>query len=38
MSERESKRQLSGRVEIDDAYLGGERGKQGRGSPKKFRL
>ncbi|MDA3919725.1 MAG: IS1595 family transposase [Salinisphaera sp.] len=40
MAERESKRQLSGRVEIDDAYLGGERadepGKKGRGSPNKI--
>jgi len=39
MLERESRRQLSGRVEIDDAYLGGERtaepGKAGRGSPNK---
>jgi ribosomal protein L37AE/L43A len=33
----ESERQLSGRVEIDDAYLGGERsgGKAGRGSENK---
>lgn len=40
MAERESRRQLSGRVEIDDAYLGGERagepGKRGRGSPNKI--
>ncbi len=40
MAERESKRQLSGRVEIDDAYLGGERagepGQRGRGSPNKI--
>jgi len=40
MAERESHRQLSGRVEIDDAYLGGERpaepGKRGRGSPHKI--
>lgn len=36
MAERESRRQLSGRVEIDDAYLGGERpGTPGRGSPNK---
>ena len=36
MARRESRRQLSGRVEIDDAYLGGERpGKRGRGSPNK---
>ena len=33
MSEREASRQLDGRVEIDDAYLGGELpgGKTGRG-------
>ncbi len=40
MVERESRRQLSGRVEIDDAYLGGERaaepGHRGRGSPNKI--
>lgn len=40
MAQRESKRQLSGRVEIDDAYLGGERagkpGQCGRGSPNKI--
>jgi Zn ribbon nucleic-acid-binding protein len=37
MLERESLRQLSGRVEIDDAYLGGQRtgGKAGRGSENK---
>ncbi len=36
MAEREADRQLSGRVEIDDAYLGGERsGKRGRGSENK---
>ena len=37
MFEREDSRQLSGRVEIDDAYLGGEHhgGKPGRGSPNK---
>ncbi len=36
MEEREKKRELIGRVEIDDAYLGGERrGKRGRGSPNK---
>jgi ISXO2-like transposase domain/Transposase zinc-ribbon domain len=37
MAERESTRQLSGRVEVDDAYLGGERsgGKAGRGSENK---
>jgi hypothetical protein len=34
---REDSRQLDGRVEIDDAYLGGERsgGKSGRGSENK---
>ncbi|EWS56609.1 MULTISPECIES: IS1595 family transposase [unclassified Methylibium] len=34
---REAQRQLTGRVEIDDAYLGGEvrGGKAGRGSPNK---
>lgn len=37
MAEREALRQLSGRVEIDDAYLGGERaGTPGRGSPNKI--
>jgi transposase-like protein len=37
MLEREDSRQLTGRVEIDDAYLGGEcrGGKPGRGSPNK---
>lgn len=37
MSEREAPRQLEGRVEIDDAYLGGELpgGKSGRGSQNK---
>ena len=37
MVERESTRQLRGRVEVDDAYLGGERsgGKAGRGSENK---
>jgi hypothetical protein len=37
MLEREQDRQLTGRVEIDDAYLGGEHhgGKAGRGSPNK---
>lgn len=37
MFEREECRQLTGRVEIDDAYLGGEHhgGKPGRGSPNK---
>jgi transposase-like protein len=33
MQEREAKRPLQGRVELDDAYLGGERrGKRGRGA------
>jgi transposase-like protein len=37
MAERESSRQLTGRVEIDDAYLGGEKaGKPGRGSENKI--
>lgn len=37
MSEREESRQIDGRVEIDDAYLGGELpgGKSGRGSENK---
>jgi hypothetical protein len=37
MRRREDSRQLTGRVEIDDAYLGGERsgGKSGRGSENK---
>lgn len=37
MGEREEHRQLSGRVEVDDAYLGGELpgGKAGRGSENK---
>lgn len=37
MRQRESTRQLSGRVEVDDAYLGGEihGAKAGRGSPNK---
>ena len=37
MLERDATKQLSGRVEIDDAYLGGERtgGKRGRGAPGK---
>lgn len=37
MVQREAPRQLQGRVEIDDAYLGGERtgGKRGRGSENK---
>ena len=37
MRQREDSRQLDGRVEIDDAYLGGERsgGKTGRGSENK---
>ena len=37
MSEREDMRVLEGRVEIDDAYLGGEKaGKRGRGSENKI--
>ena len=36
MAERERNRELVGRIEIDDAYLGGERGgRRGRGSPNK---
>jgi hypothetical protein len=37
MVERDATKQLSGRVELDDAYLGGERtgGKRGRGAPGK---
>lgn len=36
MAQREAPRVLSGRVEVDDAYLGGERqGKAGRGSENK---
>ena len=37
MMEREEKKPLDGRVEMDDAYLGGERsdGKRGRGAPGK---
>ncbi len=37
MLEREGKKQLSGRIEVDDAYWGGERsgGKRGRGAPAK---
>lgn len=37
MAEREADRKLDGRVEVDDAYLGGERtgGKRGRGSENK---
>ncbi|HRO58866.1 MAG TPA: IS1595 family transposase [Burkholderiaceae bacterium] len=37
MQRREDSRQLTGRVEVDDAYLGGERsgGKAGRGSENK---
>jgi transposase-like protein len=37
MLQREQSRQLTGRVEIDDAYLGGkiQSGKAGRGSPNK---
>ena len=38
MTLRETERQLTGRVEIDDSYLGGEvqGGKAGRGSPNKI--
>jgi ribosomal protein L37AE/L43A len=37
MTQREQGRRLDGRVEIDDAYLGGERpGKRGRGSENKI--
>jgi transposase-like protein len=36
MMEREQRKTLSGRIEMDDAYLGGEKaGKRGRGSPNK---
>jgi transposase-like protein len=37
MMERDASKQLTGRVEIDDAYMGGERtgGKRGRGAPGK---
>jgi transposase-like protein len=37
MLERDADRKLTGRIELDDAYLGGERsgGKRGRGSPGK---
>jgi transposase-like protein len=37
MIERDASKRLTGRVEIDDAYLGGERtgGKRGRGAPGK---
>lgn len=40
MLEREAARQLDGRVEVDDAYLGGARlgGKRGRGSQNKVPL
>jgi transposase-like protein len=40
MMEREEKKPLEGRVEVDDAYLGGERngGKRGRGAPGKIPL
>jgi len=35
--ERDAAKRLTGRIEVDDAYLGGERngGKRGRGSPGK---
>jgi len=37
MAQREARRILSGRIELDDAYLGGERrGKTGRGSENKI--
>lgn len=37
MMERQQEKQLSGRIEIDDAYIGGEKpGKRGRGSPNKI--
>jgi hypothetical protein len=37
MMERDAGKKLTGRVEIDDAYVGGERrgGKRGRGAPGK---
>jgi ribosomal protein L37AE/L43A len=36
MFQRETNRKLEGRIELDDAYLGGEHeGKRGRGSPNK---
>jgi hypothetical protein len=37
MLERDGSKRLTGRVEVDDAYLGGERtgGKRGRGAPGK---
>ena len=37
MMERDAAKRLTGRIEVDDAYLGGERngGKRGRGSPGK---
>ena len=37
MMERDATKRLTGRIEIDDAYLGGERngGKRGRGAPGK---
>ena len=40
MLERDATKRLTGRIEIDDAYLGGERsgGKQGRGAPGKMML
>lgn len=40
MLERDATKRLTGRVEIDDAYLGGERagGKRGRGAPGKTPL
>ncbi len=37
MMERDAAKRLTGRIEVDDTYLGGERngGKRGRGSPAK---
>ena len=37
MLERDNEKQFSGRIEMDDSYLGGERhgGKRGRGAPGK---
>ena len=39
MLERDARKRLAGRIEIDDAYLGGERrgGKRGRGAPARRR-
>jgi hypothetical protein len=40
MMQRDANKRLSGRVELDDAYLGGERsgGKRGRGAQVRRRL